>query len=149
MQSLDSISIMPQSWRAPDTVFSTDSCLTGCGGWCENSAFHTEFPKWIMNDRNVSIYEKEMLAVILAVKKWGNVVNNLNLLAYCDNSSTMDIINKGSANNIFAQKCLRELCYCLAKRNAVIKMVYLTTKQNRISDLLSRWNKSESRDQFF
>ena len=150
MEKFNGITIMPPSnWRAPETFFSMDSCLTACGGWCENTAFQCKFPKWIVENRNISINEKEMIAVLIAVRKWGNHNENLNILAYCDNQATCKIINRGAANNLFTQQCLRELCFIFAKHNAVIKMVYLNTKQNRISDLLSRWENIESRSQFF
>ena len=96
MESFDGITIMPPSnWRAPETVFSTDSCLTACGGWFENTAFQCKFPKWIMDNGNISINEKEMIAVLIAVRKWGNHIENLNILAYCDNQATCEIINRG------------------------------------------------------
>ena len=150
MQEFDGITIIPaEKYAAPDTVFSTDSCLRGCGGWNNGHAFHTTFPDWIKQRKDIHINELELLAVIIAVKKWANAIKNRNILAYCDNSVTIDVINKGAATNRFSQECLRELCYVLAKANAVVKLVYITTKDNFLSDNLSRWHNKQARDKFW
>lgn len=36
-------------WSAPDAVFSTDMCLSGCGGASGNEFFHCEFPSSVMS----------------------------------------------------------------------------------------------------
>ena len=36
--------ILDTPWSAPDCVFATDACLTGCGGICGDRLFHTLFP---------------------------------------------------------------------------------------------------------
>ena len=46
----------------------------------------------------------------------------------------------GRAKNVFAQECLREICYLTAKHNMVIKLVHKPGCDNRISDMLSRWH---------
>ena len=40
--------ISDASWSAPDCVFATDACLTGCGGICGSSVFHAPFPEWVL-----------------------------------------------------------------------------------------------------
>ena len=65
-----------------------------------------------------------------------------NLLAYCDNQATVDIINTGKAKNSFAQSCLREVCYLTALNNTVVKVVHRRGVDNRICDYLSCWHLS-------
>ena len=36
--------IPPLVWAEPDVIFSTDSCLTGCGGICGLEYFHVAYP---------------------------------------------------------------------------------------------------------
>ena len=39
--------ISTNDWLSPGEVFTTDPCLTGCGGLCERGYFHAEFPEFI------------------------------------------------------------------------------------------------------
>ena len=143
--------IIPQiNWAAPDTIFSMDSCLTGCGGWSKGEYFHAEFPDWILRNTDVHINELEALALVIGLKLWIDRISNANILIYCDNKVTVDIVNTGRASNKFTQKCLREICWLTASSNAVVKVVHLESAANRISDALSRWHLSkEYRNTFF
>ena len=61
MEQFDGKTIIPPAkFASPESTFSTDSCLTGCGGWSftEHRAFHAEFPDWIQNREDVHINEK-------------------------------------------------------------------------------------------
>ena len=93
-----------------------------------------------MNNREIYINKLEVLALIVGLKIWRDKIQNKNVLVYCDNQVTVDVINTGRARNKFAQACLREACWITAKVNAVIKVVHLTSEQNRMSDSLSRWH---------
>ena len=112
-------------------------------------AFHCKFPKKFRSKLKLHINELELLAIIIAIKKFASRIENRNLLAYCDNQTSVEIVNSGAAKNQFAQGCLREICYLLAHQNAMIKMVHLSSAENRISDLLSRWQVKENRDEFY
>ena len=52
-------------WFAPDTLISTDSCLTGCGGWSQGDYFHSKFPTKILNNSQLTINELDCLAVVI------------------------------------------------------------------------------------
>ena len=62
--------IPPVIWNEPDVVFSTDSCLTGCGGVCGREYFHKSYPPFI-SEKGLPIHALEMLAVLIAVRFWG------------------------------------------------------------------------------
>ena len=113
MESFDGISIMPHhKWTAPDRIFSTDACLKGCGGESEDTCFAATFPQFIFNDwGDLSINELEALAIVICLKLWSHKIKNKNVLVFCDNSSTVDIVNTGKARNPFSQQCLREICW--------------------------------------
>ena len=146
MEEFDGISILPTvNWDAPDIVFSTDSCLERCGGWAQinsyqGEAFTLPFPKYMMEKEQVHINEKELMAFIVALKIWQERIKNRNVLAYCDNRVSVDIVNKGITKNSFSQACMREIIYLTAKCNAVLKLVFREGQNNRISDGLSRFH---------
>ena len=73
----------------------------------------------------------------MAIKLWKDVIRNRNILAYLDNQVSVNTVNTGAAKNNFSQGCLREICFLMAKSNAVLKLVHLPGEQNRISDFLS------------
>ena len=149
MEDFDGISIIPpEKFIAPNVIFNTDSCLKGCGGWANDRAFHTAFPDWLTRKEDVHINELELTAVVIAVKKWHRRMANRNILAYCDNQVTCDIVNRGAARNKYSQACLRELCFLLAKNNSVIKLIFVPGVSNEISDCLSRFHEREARGKF-
>ena len=127
-------------WKAPDTVILTDACLVSCGGWSEarKEYWHAKFPVKITDSKDVHINELESLAVMVGLKVWKKALHNMNILMYCDNQPTCDVINTGKAKNTFAQNILREVCYLMAQINSVVKMAYKPGKTNRIADACSR-----------
>ena len=141
MEDFDGITLFPDfNWKAPDIIFSSDACLTGGGGWCESlkEFWHAPFPEQIIKSEGVHINELEALALTISIKIWRKQIVNLNVLIFCDNQTTVDVVNTGHAKNLFAQKCLREICYITAKANAVVKVVHKPGVFNRLADFCSR-----------
>ena len=131
MEEFDGISIMPpECWNSLDQVFSSDACLKSCGGWCDGEAFFTDFPEWLLKKQNIHINELELITFVVALKLWKNKIRNKNVLAYCDNEVSVEVVNTGKAKNTFAQACLREICFTSAKANAMIKLVHLKSSDN-------------------
>ena len=150
MEEFDGVNLIPHvEWQAPHYIFSTDSCLTGCGGWANGEFFHAEFPQWLLKKHNVFINEFEAMALIIRPKVWEQRIKDCNVLAYCDNAVTVDIVNTGRVNNIFAQMCLREICWLSAKQNAIIKVVHLSMGKTHISCSLSRWHLGQKYEKQF
>lgn len=54
-------------WTSPDTVFSTDACLAGCGGVCDDRYFHGVFPPFI-SEQKLDISSLELLTIVVALK---------------------------------------------------------------------------------
>ena len=63
--------------------------------------------------------------VVVALKTWGHQLGMANLIVYCDNESTILVINSGKSSDNFMQQCLRELCYVTAKAQCVFRGVHL------------------------
>ena len=151
MKDFDGITIMPPlHWDAPDRIFSTDACLQACGGWMEGTceAFHTDFPEYIKKNKSIHINELELLAFVIAIKVFEDSLHNRNILAYCDNQVSVEVVNSGAASNEFSQHCLREICFVMAKCNSMLRLVHLSGESNRICDSLSRWSSKKHREKF-
>ena len=140
LYKFDGVSMFPESrWLPPNSLISMDSCLTGCGGWSDGEYFHAEFPSKFNNRKDININELECLAVVVAVKVWLPKLQNKNVLMYCDNEVTVQVINRGNARNKFTQACLRELVWFTANNNTWVKMCYCPGISNRICYVLSCW----------
>ena len=96
MEEFDGVSLMPPiNWNAPDTVISSDACLKSAGGWAQGEAFHVDFPNWIRNREGISINKLELITCVVTLKVWSHQIQNRNVLAYCDNESSVEVVNSG------------------------------------------------------
>ena len=127
------------SWSKPDLIFSSDSCLSGCGGFLEGRYFHSEFPTFIL-DQKLHISALEMLAVLVCFRVWGAFMRGKKIQIFCDNMAACIVINSGKAKCPFLQNCLRELCYWTALYDVHFRAVHLEGSQNRLADCLSRFH---------
>ena len=68
MPTFNGVSIINDSkWLAPDSIFSTDACLSGGGGFFQGLFFHVPFPEFVVNEA-VSINNLKLFTVRLALK---------------------------------------------------------------------------------
>ena len=58
-------------WTSQDAVFSTDACLAGCGGVCDDQYFHGVFPPFT-SEQNLDISSLELLTIVVALKFMGS-----------------------------------------------------------------------------
>ena len=72
MEQFDGFTIMPPvNWDAPDI----------------------KFPSWLMKQEDVHINELELITVVVAIRIWGERIKNQNVLVYCNNEVTCEVIN--------------------------------------------------------
>ena len=102
-----------ENWSEPDAIFSSDSCLTACGGFWNGCYFHAKFPDNILN-QSFHIGVLEMLAIIISLKLWGQYFRGKRIVIFCDNNSVCQVISTGKSRSEPLQDCLREICYLAA-----------------------------------
>ena len=140
--------ISTNDWSSPGEVFTTDACLTGCGGICERGYFHAEFPEFI-SVQQLDNNSLELLTIVVALKRWGHLWRGLRLTAGCDNAVAVTALNSGRCQNAFLNSCLREICFLAATHELEIRAVHLPGVLNSEADVLSRWNvPSRAKEQF-
>ena len=61
-------------------------------------------------------------------------------MVFCDNLASVTVLNSGRSKDPFLLSCLRELCYISAAGEFQVRARHLEGKDNRIADLLSRWD---------
>ena len=133
------VSMMPEyPWSEPDGEFSTDACLTGCGGWFNGSFFHSKFPAELLS-QELHINSLELVAIMVAIRVWGPTLRGKRVTILCDNQSSVQVLNRGFTKDAHMAACLREIAYMAAIGEFAVRARHLAGVQNRIADLLSRW----------
>lgn len=146
MDEYNGISLIPQlQWSQPDAIFSTDSCLSGCGGILNihQRYFHSIFPNFIL-DMKLDINSLELLAMVVALKLWGSLLRGYRVQVYCDNAASVAVVNSGRSRCEFLNSCLREIAYLCATYEIQIHCLHICGSDNRVSDYLSRWHLEDS-----
>jgi hypothetical protein len=145
--------ITDNDWSEPDSVLSTDSCLTGCGGilyvtstQCEY--FHRTFPECVL-EQGPDINYLELLTVVAACKLWGQKLQRKKIVVYCDNTQVVLAVNSGKTSSQRMQAALRELWYVQARNNCVIRTRHIPGSENRIADHLSRMDQNSGQKTAF
>lgn len=126
-------------WSSPDEVFSTDACLSGCGGISGNQYFHSEFPEFILQ-LELDINCLELITIMVACKLWGSLWKGLRIRVKCDNLSSVIVLNSGRTSSSFLGDCLREIWFYSAIYDFEIRGVHCSGVSNRQADFLSRWH---------
>lgn len=127
-----------KNWEAPGSIWSSDSSSTSLGGWSEKTSqfFHFTLGR---DHSALDINSLECLALLLCLKKWAEQCRGKKVLVYCDNKTTVAVVNSGAAKSKFLQACLREIHHICALNSAELRSVWLKTSDNSIADALSRW----------
>ena len=128
-----------EEWCSPDSVFSSDSCLQGCGGFWGGKYFHSNFPS-DFEQHGYSINVLEMFAIIVCLKLWGKYFKGKRIQIFCDNESVCFCLNTGKSHSEILQGCLRETAFLTAIFEFQIRAVHLKSECNRIADALSRFD---------
>ena len=156
LDSFDGVTIMPLAhWDGTNAVF-TNSCIKGCGGWSDGEAFHALFLEWIHNSCKIHIDELELLVFTVTLKIWTEKIRNRNVLAFCDNQTSVEAVNSEQQKMnfpklVYVKSVLLFMwnLFCFSnKNNAMIKLVQCFGGVNQISDSLSRWPMSRHQEVF-
>ena len=121
-----------------DSEMAVDACMRGTGGISPKNYFHAPFPNCFA-EQGLKITHLELWSVIVAVKVWSEQFKGKYIKIKTDNEAVATIINTGRSYDLYLQKQLRELCWCMVKAQCRIKAIHLAGKLNRVPDLLSRW----------
>ena len=116
-----------------------DACPMGFGSWYPNQReyFSSKFPQKFQ-DPQIPIHIKEFIVVILAIKKWGRLWAGKRVNIFCDNDSVCDVIFYLKPKDEKMQIYLREFLFyvCLFNFHPVVSKI--SSKENDVSDFLSR-----------
>lgn len=124
----------------------SDSSLIAGGAWFQDfrenppkfEYIHCRYPQAIL-DETSHIAQRELFMVIITLKVWKFCIANCTVNFACDNQASVSCINSGRTTDKFMQACLREICFLAATHQFRVRATFITSQDNRIPDLLSRW----------
>jgi hypothetical protein len=123
----------------------TDATESAFGGYFNKCWFQGYFPQEILKDEQISMAFLELYPIVMACVLWGHQWSRLRIVLYCDNMSTVDIINKGRSKVLSIMKLMRKLTYHSALNNYVIYAKHIPGINNSIADAISRFQMTKFR----
>ena len=110
----------------------------GVGGICQNSWFYTQWDRTFMEKVTPSIEYLELFGVVATALNWLGRFTNRRVVLFCDNQSVVHMVNKTTSSCPNCLALIRILVLHCMKINVRLFAKYLTSKQNKNADLLSR-----------
>ena len=125
-------------FEVPDQLMATDSCLTGIGAVMGKEYLHSTIPKKIADHQEMNIVHFELIAIIVAIRKWKQALRGKRFILKCDNQAVVGIINNGSAKEKWLQHLLRVFALEAATGQFEVVAEYISSQENWVPNLLSR-----------
>ena len=138
LDSFNGVSIAwMQQYTEVDYILTTDASKKAIWGYLIGKRYFHYWLLVIWTDSNIAYLE--MLAVIVALKAWGSELKGKRFVVGCDNQSVVATVNWGRTKDLFLQVAMREVMYLLAVNQCEMRLKYLTSASNTVSDWLSTW----------
>ena len=109
------------------------------GAIFDNSVYHLQTPEVF---RNARITALEMLNVFMAIKIFGKNFISKTVNVFCDNSAVVSVLQTGKTKDPLLAKIARNIFMIAASLDIFIKFTHVPGVENKIADLLSRWDNS-------
>ena len=126
---------------AKDLLFYSDASknkFLGAGGYCERDWFIIQWDDQFITKNDPSIGYLELYAVTVAVVLWIERYKNSRVAIFCDNMSVVSMINNNSSKCRNCMVLVRIIVLKSLIHNVRLSAKHVTSKDNAISDSLSR-----------
>ena len=128
-------------------VAATDA--SGTWGWGGHWGQEEAAGKWGSDDLDTEhITVKELKAILMAVRLWGEQWRGGRVLIYTDNTAAMAIVNSGRAKAEQARDTLRGLALTCTHLEIDLRAEHIKGKSNIIADALSRGERPPARAEY-
>ena len=121
--------------------FYTDSSANGELGFGCIFGKRWMFAQWepgFVEKNKPSIEYLELAALCIAVLTWGHMLQNTSVAIFCDNQAVVHMVNKNSSKCPNCMILIQELVLDGLLHNRRVFVKYVTSRDNEISDSLSR-----------
>ena len=134
------VSFLHPPTHLPHLEITSDASGTwGCGAWHHNAWFQL---RWDNRSQALSIAEKELIPIILALAVWGKAWAGHQIVCHCDNQVVVACLKSRTSKSKGVMHLLRCLVFIEARQQCYLKPVYIDTQSNYLADALSRNNLS-------
>ena len=129
--------LLPPSHLPKLDITSDASGSWGCGAWHNHLWFQL---RWDSRAQALSIAEKELIPIILALAMWGSNWSNCQIICHCDNQVVVACLRSRTSKCKGVMHLLRCLFFIEARQRCYLHPVYIDTHANCLADALSRDN---------
>ena len=134
----------------------SDACLSGLAAICQNDYYYAKvmscddddlhyvvtsthaYEIYVPYKHAANINVLELIAVLLALIRWDNLLINCRVLCYCDNLQVCYNLCKDKTRNALSNQCLRDIFWRCVSNNIYISPAYIPSCLNVDADYLSR-----------
>lgn len=125
--------------------FFTDAAPSvGFGGFYNNEWFADVWPTEIQslrNSKSTALYE--LYPIVVACLLWGSRWTRKQIVVFCDNAATVEIINKGRSKIPTINSLMRRLTWTCILNNFILRATFIPGHENCVADALSRFKFQE------
>lgn len=133
-----------EEWTDATTMhFYTDAAGTLGYGIVFGSKF--AYGVWPDTWKEFNIAFLELYPIMVALKLFGQAVQNKRVHLHVDNQAVVAIINSQTSKDPQIMVLVRDLVLTLMQNNTTVKATYISTKNNYLADFLSRQQVDEFR----
>ena len=79
------------------------------------------FLEWIHNSSKIHIDELELLVFTVTLKIWTEKIRNRNVLAFCDNQTSVEVVNSEQQKMNFPKTCVCEICFVVYVKSVLFQ----------------------------
>lgn len=129
--------IMDFGWtKSPEIELYTDAS----GNWGYGIYFQGRWAsqRWEPEQTRKPIEWKELFAIALACRLWGDQWRQKKLLFHCDNEVVVAVMSSGTSSNRDVMHLVRDVFFSAAKGNYVLYVQHIAGTANYLADSLSR-----------
>ena len=116
-------------------LFSDASGVFGCGAMWGVQWFQLPWPQ---ESDYTSIAQKELIPVVIACILWGRAWSGQVVVAHCDNTAAVEVINSGYSKDSIMMHLLRTLFFVKAHWELEVQAEHIPGRCNGLADAISR-----------
>ena len=110
----------------------------GCGGWCDNEYFYQQWDSEFIMQKDPSIEFLELYVLTAGIYLWLHKYQNSRIIIFCDNQSVCHMVSNMTSSCRHCMVLIRLLVLRQMIMNARVYIRFVTSKQNKLADDLSR-----------
>ena len=97
--------------------------------------------------QNFSTENFEMLTILVAIRVWYQYWSNRQIIIKCDNQAVVSVLNSGKIQDMTLVAITRNITMEAAKYDIDLQVIHILGVDNKIADLLSRWQITKEPEQ--